>query len=446
MNVSLSSEDSGDVTSPYGAGAGSRLVRRRRWTVVAACASAVLSASGVYATHWVLSPAEAAARSQAPKATVVTAPVVRQVMRNTLVFRGSFSDGRTVSATPASVAVTQPGSQPSALVVTGVFARPGQRVNAAQPLVEYDARPVFALPGAFPMYRDLTVGEEGKDVVQLQRALHSLGRTTGPDPSGTFGAGTAAAVRHMYAEMGYAPPLTTPAETVPSDTGSAARQPSDASDAGTSGSREAGSEAGVTVPSSEVVFLPSLPARVVSVPVHVGDAVKGPVITLARGDMTLTGFLDPSERGLVTAGAKADILAEGTGAHATGAVASVGALVTPGTGKDNGASDDSAADAQPDSAYVPVKIEGSGSWDRRFADQDVRVTITAAATSRAVTAVPEAAVTAGADARSTVTVVSGSGGQRVVPVTTGVSADGLVQVTPTRGYTLQAGDRVVVST
>ncbi|MFF7051725.1 peptidoglycan-binding protein [Streptomyces griseorubiginosus] len=448
MNVSLPSEDSGDVMSPYGAVAGSRLVRRRRWTVIAACASAVLSASGVYATHWVLSPAEAAARSQAPKASVVTAPVVRQVMRNTLVFRGSFSDGRTVSATPTSVAVTQPGSQPSALVVTGVFARPGQRVKAAQPLVEYDARPVFALPGAFPMYRDLTVGEEGKDVVQLQRALHSLGRTTGPDPSGTFGAGTAAAVRHMYAAMGYAPPLTTPAATVPADTGSAARQSPDsaASDAGTSGSRKAGSEADVTVPSSEVVFVPSLPARVVSVPVHVGDAVKGPVVTLARGGMTLTGFLDPSERGLVTVGAQADILAEGTGAHATGAVASVGALVTPGTGKDNEASDDSAADARPDSAYVPVKIEGSQSWDQRFADQDVRVTITAAATSRAVTAVPEAAVTAGADARSTVTVVSGSGGQRVVPVTTGVSADGLVQVTPTRGYTLQAGDRVVVST
>ncbi len=398
---------------------------------MAACFSAVLSASGVYATQWVQSPAEAAARSQAPKATVITAPVVRQVLRNTLVFRGSFSDGRTVSATPTAVAVTQPTAQPSALVVTGVFARPGQRVNAAQPLVEYDARPVFALPGSFPMYRDLTVGEEGKDVVQLQRALHATGRTTGPDPSGMFGAGTAAAVRHMYAAMGYAPPLATPAEAV---------------SAGTAGSRKAEPEADVTLPSSEVVFVPSLPARVVSVPVHVGDAVKGPVITLARGDMTLTGFLDPSERGLVTAGAKADILAEATGAHATGAVASVGALVTPDTGKDNGASDNSAAAARPDGAYVPVRVEGSGSWDRRFADQDVRITLTAAATSRAVTAVPEAAITAGADARSTVTVVTTSVGQRTVPVTTGVSADGLVQVTPARGYSLRAGERVVVGT
>lgn len=443
------SHESGDVTSPGAAVAGSRLARRRRWTVVAACSSAVLSAGGVYATQWVQSPAEAAARSQAPRASVITAPVVRQVLRNTLVFRGSFSDGRTVSAVPTGVAVTQPASQPSAsrpsaLVVTDVFARPGQRVKAAQPLVEYDARPVFALPGAFPLYRDLTVGDEGKDVTQLQRALHSLGRPTGSDPSGTFGSGTAAAVRHMYAAMGYAPPLTTSAGT-----GSAAEPPSDSAPRATesAASRNPGPEATTMLPSSEVVFVASLPARVVSVPVHVGDAVKGPVITLARGDMTLTGFLDPSERGLVTAGAKADILAEATGAHATGTVASVGALVTPGVGKDDPASDDSAADARQDSAYVPVRIGGGGSWARTFAGQDVRITITAAATSRAVTAVPEAAITAGADARSTVTVVTASGGgHRVVPVTTGVSADGLVQVTPARGHTLRAGDRVVVGT
>jgi hypothetical protein len=129
---------------------------------------------------------------------------------------------------------------------------------------------------------------------------------------------------------------------------------------------------------------------------------------------------------------KADIFSEATGAHTGGTVASVGALVTPGSGKDE--PDDSPAGPQTDSAYVPVRIEGSGNWDKRFAGQDVRVTITTAATSRAVTAVPEAAVA----------VVTASGAQRVVPVTTGVSADGLVQVTAARGHTLRAGDCVVV--
>ncbi|MBX9394247.1 peptidoglycan-binding protein [Streptomyces sp. TRM72054] len=422
------------------------MARRRRWTVVAACSAAVLSAGGVYAAQWVQSPAEAAARTRAPKPSVITAPVVRQVMRNTIVFRGSFSDGRTVSAAPTSVAVTQPAAQqPHALLITGVFARAGQRVGAAKPLVEYDARPVFALPGTLPMYRDLTMGEEGKDVAQLQKALHSLGWVTGSDPSGRFGVGTAAAVKRLYAAMGYAAPVTTSADTT------SATEQSGSATQGTesAASRRSEPKATTMLPASEVVFVPSLPARVVSVPVHMGDAVKGPVVTLARGDMTLTGFLDPSERGLISTGMKADIFSEATGAHTGGTVASVGALVTPGSGLVTPGSgkdepDDSPAGPQTDSAYVPVRIEGSGNWDKRFADQDVRVTITAAATSRAVTAVPEAAVAAGADARTTVTVVTASGAQRVVPVTTGVSADGLVQVTAARGHTLRAGDRVVV--
>lgn len=448
--VSPVREESTDVKSatappdePGGAVAGSRLARRRRWTVVAACSAAVLSTGGVYAAQWVQSPAEAAARTRAPKPSVITAAVVRQVLRNTIVFRGSFSNGRTVSAAPTGVAVTQPAAQqPHALLVTAVFARAGQRVRAAKPLVEYDARPVFALPGTLPMYRDLTMGEEGKDVAQLQKALHSLGWTTGSDQSGRFGAGTAAAVKRLYAAMGYAAPVTTSVGTS-ADTTSATEQSGTATQGtGSAVSRRSEPKATTMLPASEVVFVPSLPARVVSVPVHTGDAVKGPVVTLAGGDMTLTGFLDPSERGLISTGMKADIFSEAAGAHTRGTVASVGALVTPGSEK--GEPDDSPAGPPADSAYVPVRIDGSGTWDKRFADQDVRVTITAAATSRAVTAVPEAAVAAGADARTTVTVVTASGARRVVPVTTGVSADGLVQVTAARGHTLRAGDRVVV--
>ncbi|WP_323376833.1 peptidoglycan-binding protein [Streptomyces sp. RB17] len=419
---------------------GSRLDRRRRSTVVAACCAAVLSASGMFAAQWVQSPAEAAARTRAPRPSVITAPVVRQVMRNTVVFRGTFSDGRTISVTPTSVATSQRGSQPAALLVTGVFAQAGRRVQAARPLVEYDERPVFALPGTLPMYRDLTVGDKGKDVAQLQKALRSLGRPTGGDPSGTFGSGTAAAVRRMYAAMGYAAPVAGSADTA---TGKA--QPGTTAQDGSSAvHRSTGSQPTVMLPFSEAVFVPSLPARVVSVPVHVGDTVKGPVITLARGDMTLTGFLDPSERRLVGAGMKVEILSEATGARAMGTVDSVGAVVTPGSGDDKPASDGSADTAAGGSAYVPVRIRSAGRWDEKFAGQDVRITITAAATSGAVTAVPEAAVSAGADARTTVTVVTAAGTHRVVAVTTGVSADGLVQVTPVHGHALQAGDRVVV--
>lgn len=436
------------ANEPAEATVGSRLDRRRRLTVVTACCAAVLSAGGMFAAQWVQSPAEAAARTQAPTPSVITAPVVRQVLQNTVVFRGTFSNGRTISVTPTSVAAIGNGSQPTALLVTGVYVQNGQRVKAARPLVEYDERPVFALPGTLPMYRNLTIGEKGKDVAQLQRALRSLGWPIGSDPSGTFGSGTAAAVRRMYAAMGYTAPLATSANA-PSGTagaGAAEEQPSSGIDKGRSSSEPQATEPEPTVmlPVSEVVFVPSLPTRVVSVPVQVGDAVKGPVITLARGDMTLTGFLDPSERRLIGTGMKAEILAEATGVQATGAVDSVGAVVVPGSGADKTTSDSGAPTPQNASAYVPVKIKSSGGWDKKFADQDVRITITAAATSGAVTAVPEAAVSAGADARTTVTVVTASGTRLSVPVTVGVSANGLVQVTPVRGHTLHVGDRVVV--
>ncbi|MGW4607149.1 peptidoglycan-binding protein [Streptomyces sp. NPDC004532] len=421
--------------------------------MAAACTAAVLSASGMLAAQWVQSPAEAAARTRAPRPSVITAPVVQQVLRNTVVFRGTFSNGRTISVTPSSVATTENGVQSTTLLITGVFARAGELIKAANPLVEYDERPVFALPGALPMYRDLAIGEKGKDVAQLQKGLRSLGWPTGSDPSGTFGSGTAAAVRSMYAAMGYTAPLTTSASAASADTASGtagADTPSEQPGSGSKGDpspvvpKPTEPEPTVMLPASEAVFVPSLPARVVSVPVQVGDAVKGPVITLARGDMTLTGFLDPSQRGLIQTGMKAEILAEATGVRATGVVDSVGDVVAPGSAADKATPDSSVAAPQNGSAYVPVKIKTSGRWDKKFADQDVRITITAAATSGAVTAVPEAAVTAGADARTTVTVVTASGTHRSVPVTVGVSADGLVQVTPLRGHTLRPGDRVVV--
>jgi hypothetical protein len=415
---------------------GSRLGRRRRAVIGTAVAAALLSAGGMVGSGWVQSPSQAAADSRPPKASVLTAPVVRQVMRSTVVVRGTFSDGRTVSATPTAVAATAVSSQPATLMVTGVFTRPGRTVRAARALVEYSERPVFALPGALPMYRDLTFGEQGKDVAQLQAALRSLGHSTLPDTEGVFGTGTERAVTALYGALGY---------PVPVDAAAAAADDSSATDGAADGdttakpAKPAAETAHAMVPSSEAVFVPALPARVVSVPVRVGDAVKGPVITLARGGMTLTGMLDPAQGGLVTPGLKAEVLSEATGAHAAGTVESVGTLVTPGDGK----SGDTASSGGATSPYLPLTIRPAKSWSTRFAGQDVRITITAAATSGRVLAVPEAAMSSGADTRTTVTVVDGAGRQRTVQVEAGVSADGMVQVTPLHGG-LAAGDDVVV--
>ncbi|MEE4543461.1 peptidoglycan-binding domain-containing protein [Streptomyces sp. V4-01] len=415
---------------------GSRLVRRRRAVVTTAAVAVALSVGGVVAAQWVQSPSQAVADTRPPKASVITAQAVRQVLRSTVVLRGTFSDGRTVSAAPTSVAATDASSQPSQLVVTGVYVHPGQKVRAAQVLVEYSGRPIIALAGVLPAYRDLTFGAQGKDVTQLQSALRESGYATGGDAKGSFGAGTESAVKRLYGGLGYPVPVSTAGPAGPT--------------AGNDKAPPAAPTAPVAhamVPASEVLFMPSLPARVVSVPVQVGDPVKGPVVTLARGGMTLVGQLDPTQSGLVAAGMRAQVLSEVTGAEADGTVESVGALVVPGSGKEGDGGGDGAAGAPAamgGGAYLPLVIRPSKPWDGRFAAQDVRITLTAAATDTPVLAVPQAAISARADARTTVTVMDPSGTQHVVPVKAGVSADGLVQVTPLGGARLAPGDKVVV--
>lgn len=72
-------------------------------------------------------------------------------------------------------------------------------------LLEVSGRPVFALPGRLPVYRDLKPGATGDDVKQLQKALADLGHGTGSDKAGTFGAGTKTALAAFYKSIGYDP-------------------------------------------------------------------------------------------------------------------------------------------------------------------------------------------------------------------------------------------------
>lgn len=429
---------------------GNRISARRRTTLTCAAAAALLSVGGLVGATFVKSPSQAAADTRPPAASVITAPVRSEVLRNTVVLRGTFSDGATVAAQPTSVAATSaspPGDGVSELVITGVFVHPGETVTAGHPLVEYSGRPVFALPGTVPVYRDLTPGESGKDVAQLQSALSSLGCSSYPDPAGAFAVGTEYAVRCLYRTMGYPVPLIS---TTPD--GSAASSPQTGSKTATA-AKDPTASAPVAlpmVPASELLFVPSLPARVVSVPVSVGDPVKGPVVTLARGGPILTGMLDPSDSDLVKAGMAVQVMDDTTGLTAQGTVTSIGSLTTGSASGTGGDTSDSGAMAAGDAdggsttgAYLPLAVTPTSSWPIAMDGQNVRLTITAAATSGAVLAVPEAAIFAGADSATTVTVRTPAGTERVVPVTPGASADGMVQITPRNG-SLSAGDTVVV--
>ena len=75
-------------------------------------------------------------------------------------------------------------------------------IAAGATVLEVDGRPLFALPGAFAFYRDLSLGMNGPDVSQLQAGLRAAGLDVGVD--GSFGASTERAVRLLYERNGYA--------------------------------------------------------------------------------------------------------------------------------------------------------------------------------------------------------------------------------------------------
>lgn len=85
--------------------------------------------------------------------------------------------------------------------VTSVDMQPGQAVDVGDVLYAVDERPVVVAEGAVPMYRSLSVGASGRDVHQLQELLVDLGFYFG-EPSGSFTAGTAEAVRRWQQDLG----------------------------------------------------------------------------------------------------------------------------------------------------------------------------------------------------------------------------------------------------
>ena len=178
---------------------GSVLARRRRRLWVAVVVAVVLAVSCGVATRWIKSPAQAAADTAPPARTVLTAPVTTQVVQSSIVGRGSV-----VASLPMSIPA--PAAGKSAAVVSAVGVPPGGTVAAGDVLLAVSGRPVIALPGAVPAYRDLTPGAEGADVTQLQQALTSVGLGIGKDSAGVYGAGTQAAVADLYERAGFTVP------------------------------------------------------------------------------------------------------------------------------------------------------------------------------------------------------------------------------------------------
>jgi HlyD family secretion protein len=396
----------------------------------------------------VKSRAQAAAEAAPPPPSLITAPVEYRALADSLVVRG------TVKARGKVAVTVESAPEGSRLVVTGVPTRPGSVVTEGSLLVEVSGRPVFLLQGGVPAYRDLRPGLRGRDVAQLQAALARLGFRT-HDPAGRFSSGTAAAVRRFYRAMGYEP-RTAPVDAgPPAGEGAPTGGGADGTAAGAAAQVPPRTE--VVVPYAELVFLDRLPAQVTSVAASVGSRPEGPLLELASGRLVVEAGLDADERRLVRAGVPAQMVAELLDRKFSGRVAEVftaasaggtdGSAATPaegeaGGGGGDGPSTEPGSEAGPGTPYL-VRITTPKPIPADLLDQEVRVSIRTAGSTRKALVVPLAAVWASPDGTSYVTELRPGASPTTVRVDPGVSAGGYVAVHPA-ARELRAGDAVVV--
>ena len=415
---------------------GSRLARRRRVLLAVGIAAALLGVGGVIGASLVKSPQQLAADTAAPPLTVTTARVVSQVLTSSVQMRGevypsteydvypSAPSDTSSSSSAAGGGASAAGGASTPVYISKLDVAVGDTIRNGRQLAAIDGEPLFALKGRVPAWRDLTPGESGPDVTELQHALGRLGYYDYGDTPGYFGSATEYAVSLYYAHLGYIAP--------------------------TSGG----------VPAADVVFLPSVPATVVAVNGARGQQPGQPFLELAaRGSLSLSGELPPAYAAQVKAGLKVTLYDEVTGIRATGKVSELGtptttlpagAVVDIGTPSSTSAA--SSASSSSDSSgssgvqvFIPVTVQPSKPLPGPLNGENVLVTVQTGQTAGPVLTVPVAAIVTTASGRSHVTVVGARGKKTEVSVTPGISENGYVQVSPAAHAALAAGDRVVVS-
>jgi peptidoglycan hydrolase-like protein with peptidoglycan-binding domain len=375
-----------------------------------------MSAVGLATVSVIESPQQVAARSAAPAATLITAPARWQVLRSAITVPGTVRSARRIEVTASAPFAT--------VTVTRLPVRLGDRVRPGQLLAEIDGRPILLLHGRVPAFRDLHEGDEGTDVTQLQRALESLGYAD-YDPAGVFGQSTALALLLFYRHLGYEAPIfrrsvsnTAPVSAPPAGPGAtiASRQ--------TSGGPKIPS---AYLPMSEVVFIPSRSALVVSVGARVGGQPgTTPVLTLATGRPYVTASLTAHQAAQTRAGLPAVITAASPARSAAGTVTRVVSRPTA-------------------TGHYRVLVRSRRPLPQRLVGASVRLSVKVPVTAGPVLTVPVAAiVSAGHGRLAHVVMITAARRRVIVPIISGPVADGLVAVQPVHTGGLRPGDRVLI--
>jgi peptidoglycan hydrolase-like protein with peptidoglycan-binding domain len=363
---------------------------------------------GWVAASQIESPAEAAARTEAPEPSPILVPVELQELSTDVITRGT---GRFGSPQPIAIP-SSPLKGDTPQVLTGA-ADPGEELDQGVAGLGISGRPVFIFEGQIPSYRDLGPGMRGADIEQLEAGLAATGFDPGP-VDGVFDSATELAVAALYSSAGFEAVSVSAAQLAELNTVATGLIP---------GSQ---STTGVHVPADELLIVSAAPVRIAELLIPVGGVIDGPVGTVTDANIAIDSSVPIESAGLITEGMEVLIDEPDLGIEATGTVSRV--AESPGTDGVDGFH-----------VYFEVEVDGDPT---NVVNASVRLTIPIESTGEPVLVVPISAVTLGADGSSRVQRQVGESLEPVV-VEPGLSAQGLVEVVPVDGE-LDVGDLVVV--
>lgn len=194
-----------------------------------------------------------------------------------IVAEGQVGEALTVNAS-AQWQTTPAGINRATGIVTGLSVTPGQSVAAGDTVYAVGLRPIVVGAGAVPMFRDVGRDLVGPDVAQVQQMLSDVGLYRNA-VDGRAGVGTERAIKAWQKKLGV-------------------------------------EQTGV-VQTSDVIFLPTLPARVaLNTDVTVGASLSGgePAVSVLPASPDFTVSVAESQAALISDGMRVNITAPDGGA------------------------------------------------------------------------------------------------------------------------------------
>lgn len=289
------------------------------------------------------SPQQVQAAAQAPAPEAITATLTRGPLEDTTTARVAIGPAQTQQI----VLPTREGAR----VVTGNPLSAGTPIGIGQPLIELNGRPVFAVLGTFPYYRDLAVGDTGPDVEQWQQTLRDLGYSIPSSEYGRVGARTATATEKFYAARDY--PALKPDSAA--EQPAASNTPTAAGAAAPAASPNAAAAGPVTgdlvLPMAEVVVVPGGDQRLQSVPAVGTTLAEDATLSLAGADLAATSSVPAIDAPALAEGMAVTITPD-AGEVRTGVL---GAVPAPAAAP---AEADATTTGQVPLVTIPVSVEG----------------------------------------------------------------------------------------